>query len=149
MKKGLTLIELVVSISIIIMLTAFGIPAFSRFGTERELIQAAELVAGTIREAQAMALAPQGGHSSYLAEFVSPSRITVRAKSTDGSKIVLKETSLQPKITFATPSTWTFNVNDQGRLEFNQDRSLTLAHSKLNTTKTITGHGATGLIEIR
>lgn len=64
--KGLTLIELLISMGIIVLLLAAGIPAYSNFKNSNDLDQAAEDVKSAILETQNLAMAPDESKSSTV-----------------------------------------------------------------------------------
>ncbi len=64
--KGLTLIELLISMGIIVLLLAAGIPAYSSFKASNDLEQAAEDVKSAILETQNLAMAPDEGKSQTI-----------------------------------------------------------------------------------
>lgn len=73
MKKGFTLIELVVSLSIFMLITGLMLANFRAGDNSNELQKSAELLASRIREAQTRALSGVGGigvngHGVYLVD---------------------------------------------------------------------------------
>lgn len=160
MKKGFTLIEFVVTIAVLVALTGFSIPAFRQYGALQELEQSAEQVAETLREAQALSLAPEGEIDYYAVEFSPPDYRIVGHKTDSGDPgdiVFISKQTLAGKVFFEafTPSQvtiWIFKVNDQGRISTKQGTEFTirLHHDRLpSETKVIKGTAATGLIEIR
>ncbi|MDO8513912.1 MAG: type II secretion system protein [bacterium] len=63
MKKGYTLVELLVVISIITIFTAIVLPGFKRQRPEQALEQAALEIRSSILQARALALAPQNKYN--------------------------------------------------------------------------------------
>lgn len=93
MKKGFTIIELLVAISIFIVITGLVVANFRRGARSDELKIAAAGLASTLRKAQTMALAgeaiggvvPAGGYGVYVT-MDTPNRYIIFADN-DGNKI--------------------------------------------------------------
>lgn len=59
MSRGFTLIEILVSMSIVVLMLGVGIPAFQEFGKQAELNQSASEVQNAIFEARNLSLSPE------------------------------------------------------------------------------------------
>lgn len=152
MNRGFTLIELIVTLTIIISFTALGVPSFSRFGSQQVLVQESEKSLAILAEAQSLSLAPLGGHSAYVVDFRVPKTVELKALKLDGivdDNFQTKTIVLDNKISLSDNTRFSFLVSDQGRLA--ADRTVTLIHSGLGPSqpKVISGVSASGLIEIR
>ncbi|MCA9388646.1 prepilin-type N-terminal cleavage/methylation domain-containing protein [Candidatus Berkelbacteria bacterium] len=64
--KGFTLVEILVSMSIVVLMLGVGIPAFQQFGKQAELDQAASEVQTAILEARNLALSPEAGKAPQI-----------------------------------------------------------------------------------
>lgn len=77
MKKGFTLVELIVTVSIILIMLALSLPSFSNYGRENELYQTYLNIKSAIDETKNYALAPRSEKNIdsdvYRIEFICDS----------------------------------------------------------------------------
>lgn len=75
-NAGFTLVELLVSISIMIVMLGVGMPAFQKYGRRAELQQAATDIQVALMQAHSLALAPEAdkpsGVNYYGVQFTAP-----------------------------------------------------------------------------
>lgn len=64
-KNGFTIIELIVTISIIVLMAVLAFPAFSKYQKKAELVQKAEELNGFINEMNVLVKNPEPGVDSY------------------------------------------------------------------------------------
>lgn len=157
MKLGFTLIELIVSLSIIVLVASVGVPAFRYFGAQEELNHSAQLVASQLQEAQALSLAPRASQvvsdTQYFVEFVLPKQYNLGAIKQDGSIEVLRQSTLSKEISFESvlpQIRWVFQVNNGGRLPGSSQHRLVMTHTKPGVpSKTVVANPSSGLIEVK
>lgn len=112
MKKAFTIIELLVTVGIIALLTAFMIPAFNNLGDREELDNEANRLAGLIIETRSYAQSPRtSGLSSYT--------VTVNKDTNDflikEGGTVINAGKITPDISLDASATIEFPITRGGR----------------------------------
>lgn len=152
MSKGMTLIELVVTIGIISLLLVAGIPSYNHFTNVNNLNQAVDDVKSAILDTQNFAMSPQSdketqydSYSIIISDDSSDNKYNIyQYKSEDGSKNnpPVKEFSLPSGIIFEGYNSIKFSISKQGKIDETCDsKIITIKSSKLNPpndTKSIT-----------
>lgn len=167
MKRGFTLIELMVTLSMVVLLLAGGVPAFNRFNYNNELQRASDTLIGGINEAKTLALAP--GHDkkalydSYKIEFLANGYEISVGKWDGNSDLVKNENINREKIrSDYLPSRVTldqqdigkkiiFSITNLGGIIWPQasDVIITLTHAKLSNSKKIIVNSETGQMRVQ
>jgi len=145
MKKGYTLLEILVSLSIIGIIFVVGYAGFRDFARRQALQAGARSVQGDLRLAQEQALAgkkPSGCNtlSSFSFEVVDTASYEVSAVCNNGSYLV-KEGQLSEGIVFdplPSPNPVLFKVIGQGtNIGVGSSANFTLLQEATGTTNTI------------
>lgn len=167
-RRGFTLAELLVSMGLIILFTAFLLPSFSGFGRRNELLQGSQLIQSRIFEAKAYALAPRaaGGVSITDYRFVAPVTSAISGcgasastyaivEITESSSLAVLCAELPAGLRFISPErVVTFSVVRQGAITEPVPPATTtfqIEHTRLNSpgnTRTIEVRRATGQVTI-
>lgn len=170
MKKGFTIIELLVSLSIFIVITAMVVANFRAGSRGDDLRISAEAMVSNLRKAQNMALAgqptndivPPGGYGLYF-NLATPDRYIIFAdmngdkvynsgeELADGLVTLPREVriiSVSPVIVstvvFKPPKPTIFINNDPS----NETLSVTLKHTSSEQTRVVTVNRVSGRIDI-
>ena len=158
--QGFTLIELVVSVSIITLLIGGGIPAFRHFGRVQQLDQAADQVKGAILDTRAYALGPRSEKPSTVDWYkISFDQVAESYTLSEGSTAIGNATSLPPFIQIVSATNPIgYSVSGQGKVikpgpppvAFVSDPVIILRNSQLDATtiRTITVNRQTGAVNI-
>jgi prepilin-type N-terminal cleavage/methylation domain-containing protein len=146
MRKGYTLIEVLVSLTVIGLLFGFGFASFRDFSRRQAVIAAGRTVVGDLRLAQQKALSGEkpsgctGNLQTYDFERVNESGYKITAVCS-GSLITVKNQIL-PSGTFISsfsPSKISFKVLGQGtNLPAGEDTDITLTQTSTTNTVVIT-----------
>ena len=164
LSQGFTLLELLVSISIITLLIGTGIPAFRHFGRVSQLDQAADQVKGAILDTRAYALGPRAEKPAEIDWYqIVFDQVAQSYSLSEGSVTVVSTATLPPfiQITSAT-SPIGFSVSGQGgvvnppvapatsQVKVLTDPVVVLRNSQLaaTTARTITVNRQTGAVSI-
>ncbi|KKS95518.1 MAG: protein of unknown function with transmembrane region [Microgenomates group bacterium GW2011_GWC1_43_13] len=154
-KKGYTLIEILVSLSVIGIIFSFGYASFRDFSRRQAIADTAKMIQGDLRFAQQNAIAgqkPEGcGASNTLESYsfniiraAAPSEYSVEANC-GGTPISVKDVSI-PGISLSIPSPnpLKFKVLGQGTNIGDADWILTVSREVTgdrSTTVTVTSGG--------
>lgn len=176
MQRGVTLIELLVTIAIIILLLAGGVPAYRQYGYVNDLNQAAQDVKNAILETQSFALAPPGDTSAgfkasdftiYFSSIDSglfkKNHYYIFPSNTPSLGPILKEYILPNGIHFDLMiGRFAYSIEQRGKiidpiivdtpgqqLDTGSVMTLLIISDKISQTKTITVNRETGQITIR
>ncbi len=148
--KGFTLIEILVSLSIVGVLLATGIPAFRSYGNTAQLTQAARDVEVSLLEARNFALAPPAENTNLVTHFgirfedAGPGTYALiavnadlppnclQANPTSCQASVIQTRSLPQGISFVDPPRYAwFSILRQGEVVLDPvDNDLALVTSK-------------------
>lgn len=171
---GLTLIELIITLSIIVLLLGAGIPAYRHYSYVNDLAQAAQDVKNAILETQSFALAPEADknpivsisgadypadsylvnfplngteYSIYLASSVKPGEYPTNP---------IKSYFLPRGISFSNGEVIQYSIENQAKISYftpstidGDETSIILISNKLTDQKTIEVNKETGQISIQ
>lgn len=163
MKNGFTLIEILVTITIVAFLLIVSIPAFRNYQYKNDLTRSADMVQSAIYETKNLSLAPQidkqNNTTYYAINFDSGTNqmIIYEASSdttlpSDGT--LVKTFDLPNNIIFSddTVANIYFSIAKQGKIvgSDTQDIIITISSDKLekNNTKTIEVNNITGQVKM-
>ena len=149
MRKGYTLIEVLVSLTIIGLLFGFGFASFRDFSRRQHLASVARTIKGELRLVQGKASAaekPAGCNtkilSSYSFRITPPSLYEVIANCSGGVNVTIKTENLPDGVTMtSTQNTISFKVLGQGIAGTNVIITLTQTGTNNQTTVTVTQGG--------
>lgn len=151
MNKAFTLIELLITISIMMLFLIVSLPAFRQYGYLNELNQAVGTIENGITETQTLSFAPttnkniqlncyyiiltQNDYSIYAAKY-SNGTIETDSQVKISSASVPKNVKIS-----AVPSKIIYSIASQGRIIYptsnlltNGEMAIQLIHDKLNST---------------
>lgn len=141
MKQGFTLIELIVSISILMLLVSGLLASYNNYNQSQSVGQSAQSVKANVRLAQSKALSgvkPSSGCTELSGYTVSFTQTTYsfQARCTEGLVGTATQLTLAQGVSFSpVPSSFTFGVLTRGLL--NTDSSRTMTISGFNKTYTL------------
>jgi prepilin-type N-terminal cleavage/methylation domain-containing protein len=154
MTKGMTLIELVVTIGIVSLLLVAGIPSYNHFKDVNNLNQAADDVRSAILDTQSFAMSPEQSkvtiYDGYSIEFfadTSDYKIYQYNSDNPDNKNLVKSSSLVG-VNFKSSPTIQFPIAKQGKMDCSNLVKITVHSSKLDTDKIIQVNCATGQMTI-
>lgn len=118
MKTGYTLVELMVTVTIIVFLTSFGISAYGKAQTSQATKTATETILSALSEAQKKAstgTSDCGAGVEYFGQKIvfQNSNIALRSTCSTGDSAIIKNISV-PGVTFTATSTFIFRPLSQG-----------------------------------
>ena len=118
MKTGYTLVELMVTVTIITLLTSFGISAYGKAQNSQATRAATETIMATLSEAQKKASSGTSdcvGSDEYFGQKVvlSGSSISLRSTCSTGDSSTVKTISVSG-VTFSGSPTFVFRPLNQG-----------------------------------
>lgn len=153
MKKGYTLIEILVTLTIVGLIFSLGFVSFREFSQRQAVVAAARRIKADLRLAQEQALAgnkPPGAPcdspnvlNGYNFKVVSPQTYEIEANCSAGA-VRVKSVSISPEISMSIPSPnpITFKVLGQGtNVSGSTTISLTQAGTNYTQTLTVTSVG--------
>jgi len=157
-QKGTSIMELMVTISIITLLLTAGIPAFSKYSKQNQLTQQADFLKDAIISTQNYALAPEynipSGTTHYIFNLEGDQYYIYRGTCTDLPQVEgdpIKSFSLAKGIS-VTPQTTTlcFLIGQQGEMSYpDENVVLSLSSTKIESTRLITINKSTGQVSIK
>ena len=147
-QKGFTLLELLVSVSIITLLIGTGIPAFRHFGRVSQLDQAADQVKGAILDARAYALGPRAEKGAAADWYqISFDQVAEKYTLSETASTTLSTTSLPPFIQISSAtSPIGFSISGQGAVVNPSDLDTTVTPPKPRPFATAVGNPTVVLI---
>lgn len=159
---GFTLIELVVTMAIIGLLLATGVPAFRAYGRQVEFEQEVDTVAAAIRTAQTLSLAPEASKASEVTAYgvavdAATNQVAVGRYSEEAAlrqRSVVQTSTLGPTITIesAPSAPILFPIRSQGEplLADPAGLRIVLTHRQLrtNNSRTIVVQAVTGQVSV-
>lgn len=150
MRGGYTLIEILVALSIVGLLFAFGFVSFRDFSRRQAVTGAADAVRGDLRLAQGNAISgqkPDDAHcgspdllNGYLFDVVSPNEYKIEADCTGGT-VLTKDVVTPPGISISVPSPnpIEFKVLGQGtNIDSGLSAIITVTQTGTTNTETVT-----------
>jgi len=150
-KNGYTLIEILITLTIVALLFGFGYASFRDFSRRQALSNAVSAVQGDLRIAQGDAATGQkpADHScdfpktldGYSFVIFPPSEYKIEANCVMGINItttVVKDVTLDSSLTLSNPGTLQFKVLDQGTTAATSNWVLTLTQAGTSNTATVT-----------
>ena len=149
-KKGYTLIEILVSLTIIGAIFGFGYASFRDFSRRQAVADAAKLIQGDLRFAQENAMAgqkPAGCNTtldSYSFNRLSSTRYTIDANC-GAATVTVKDVNVSFGITLSTPSPNPIKFNVLGR-GTNVDGSGGSENWELILTQEVTTNSVTVIV---
>ncbi|MCL5795050.1 MAG: prepilin-type N-terminal cleavage/methylation domain-containing protein [Patescibacteria group bacterium] len=163
MTKGMTLIELVVTIGIVMLLLLAGIPSYNHFANVNNLNQAADDVKSAILDTQSLALSPQENlneavpdqYDGYIIEFSNTSpeyyiyQVKINSDPLVKNSMPVKVFSLPTGINFGNSQNIQFSIANQGKIvACSETKRVAIVSDKLtlDNTKNINVNCATGQI---
>ncbi len=155
LSQGFTLLELLVSISIIALLIGTGIPSFRHFGRVQALEQAADQVKGAILDTRAYALGPRAEKPATATTYeIRFDAVSESYQLFEGSSALAEPITLPAFIQLASvTSPIQFSVTNQGAISAPASGaiSVTLTNSQLGPTtkRTLTVNRQTGAVSIQ
>jgi type II secretory pathway pseudopilin PulG len=168
-QRGTTLVEILITISIIVLMLGVGIPAFRTYKYQNELTQNAEYIKDQVQATQNYALAPEYDKSSDIDSYIfnistnENSTYTYRGICTrDGLTKILDESDIIKKNVLPENITMSlignsdicFSIKDQGKAIYPTANTIeiTLTHNKISDPaknfRKITIYLATGQVTI-
>ncbi|EKD56543.1 MAG: hypothetical protein ACD_58C00151G0005 [uncultured bacterium] len=162
-----TLIELMVTISIMVMLLIVALPSFRTYSYTNELDRANETISSGIVEAQTLALASPTDkdvtHDSYKIEFTQNGYKIYSglkfgedfANNTNSQPKEIKSNTLPKNVVISninlSANRLIYSIQDQGRISYPTSGTfeLKLTHNKLSKSQTISVNLVTGQVSIR
>lgn len=167
MNKAFTLIELMVTLSIVVLMLSGGVPAFNRFNYNNELQRSVDTVVNGINEAKTLALAPSQDkkalYDSYKIEFIKGG-YEISVGKWDGNNDLIKNENLgvekirtdylASRVTMSQPDIGKkiiFSITNLGGIIYPQaaDISITLNHAKISKSQKIIINSETGQVSIK
>ena len=148
-KNGYTLIEILVTLTIVALLFGFGYASFRDFSRRQALSNAVSAVQGDLRIAQGDAATGQkpADHScdfpktldgyNFRIVTTSPARYVIEAVC-GVIKTTVKDVTLDSSLTLSNPGPLRFKVIDQGTTAGGSDWVLTITQAGTSNTATIT-----------
>ena len=152
--NGFTLLELLVSISIITLLIGTGIPAFRHFGRVQALEQAVDQVKGATLDARAYALGPRAQKPADVTSYeIRFDAIAQTYQLFEGNTPLANPIGLPAFVQFTSvTSPIQFSIANHGvvSLPTSGTITVTLSHRQLapTTTRTLTVNRETGAVNI-
>jgi len=161
MKNGFTFIELFITLTIIIIMTATAIPSYRIYQKNAALVDSALEIKGLILKTKTLALAPARdktpGVDKYCIQFVQGSN---EVQITEEGSLIINRKNLSKNVNISVLYPHTngllkicYSISEQGKITVDplatNDINISLYHSELKTTKTVKINPITGLIEIQ
>jgi Tfp pilus assembly protein FimT len=158
-SSGLTLIELVTSLAIMVLLTGLLVPAFRTFGARNVLNQGAQDLAQGITQAKAYALAPRAqapaGTSDYRIEINDDETYLIR-EVVAGAPNTIKSGTLPAGLVFTSlprnPVVLQFGIVSQGAVSLmvpdSAELTIRIQSTRNNEEKSVIFTKATGTVRV-
>jgi prepilin-type N-terminal cleavage/methylation domain-containing protein len=144
-KNGYTLIEILITLTIVALLFSFGYASFRDFSRRQALSNAVGAVQGDLRIAQGDSATGQkpAGCSDTLIAYnfrivtTSPAEYVIEAIC-GVTKTTVKDVTLDPSIILSNPGPIQFKVLDQGTNAGDSNWILTFTQAGTSSTATVT-----------
>jgi Tfp pilus assembly protein FimT len=158
-SSGLTLIELVTSLAIMVLLTGLLVPAFRTFGARNVLNQGAQDLAQGITQAKAYALAPRAqapvGTTDYRVEINDDETYLIR-EVVAGTPNTIKSGTLPSGLVFTSlprnPVVLQFGIVSQGAVSLmvpdSAELTIRIQSTRNNEEKSVIFTKATGTVRV-